>query len=96
MNLDQIKQRECELQNKNTVSNEEKAIACFKQYLKQIGKENIDFFIYTDDKLNDNLVTFFNARTKSGDYYTARSLTTMRSRTKNGIFLFRFTPNLLF
>ena len=59
MNLSQIKQREIKLQNKNTVSNEDKAVACFKECLKQIGKENTDFFTYSDADLNDNLANFF-------------------------------------
>ena len=79
LNLQQIKQRESELENKNTVSNEEKAVACFKSYLSQIGVADNDFFKYSETELNDHLSTFFfNARTKSGDYYTVGSLTTMR------------------
>lgn len=79
MNLDQIKQRELELQNKNTVSNEDKAVKCFTLYLKSIGLENTNFFEFSEDELDRHLVTwYFNAQTKNKEHYTTGSLTTLR------------------
>ena len=79
MNLAQKKQREQELQNRNTVSNEEKAVKCFKLYLKSIGLQDTNFFDFSEDELDRHLVTwYFNARTKSKEHYTTGSFTTLR------------------
>ena len=86
MNLQDVKPREEELQNKNTVNNEEKAIKCFKLYLRSIGVDNDDFFNYSEDELDHYLVMFyFNAQTKNKEHYTAGSLTTIRYGFKRAL-----------
>ena len=67
------------IQNRNTISNEKKAVSIFKEYLASLGLENTDFFTFTEDELDHYLTTFWwNARKQDGSEYTASSMETIR------------------
>ena len=73
-----IKQKTIDQKNSNSLKNEKKSVDAFKAYLKEIGVENNDFFVYTEDELDRHLATFWwNARTKKGEKYKASSLETL-------------------
>ena len=55
LNLEQIKQKQADLVNVNSLKNEKKAVEAFKAYLQQIGIENTDFFTYTEQELDEHL-----------------------------------------
>ena len=67
------------VQNRNTISNEKKAVSIFKEYLASLGLEDTDFFTFTEDELDHYLTTFWwNARTQKGTEYCASSFETIR------------------
>ena len=54
-----------EVQNKNTINNEKKAVNIFKDYLSSLGLEDTDFMLFSEDKLVHYLTSFLrNAYTK--------------------------------
>ena len=68
-----------EVQNKNTINNEKKAINIFRDYLASLGLDDTDFFMFTEDELDHYLTSFWwNARTKKGTEYTTSSMETIR------------------
>ena len=68
-----------EMQNKNTISSEQKSCRIFKEYLQQIGVQDTNFFLFTEEELDKHLSTFWwNARTRKGTNYTASSIETIR------------------
>jgi hypothetical protein len=75
---EQLKQRQHNLENKNTTDNEKKAERLFKQYLAEIG-EDLNFCEFNEEKLDKHLAKFwFPARTKNGQKYKIGSLETIR------------------
>ena len=77
LNLSEINQREEELKNINSLKNEKKATEALKAYLETQNVQNTDFFMYTEDELDEHLATFWwNARTKKGEKCKAGSLDT--------------------
>ena len=67
LNVEQCITKGKEVQNRNTLNNEKKAIAIFKEYLASLGLENTDFFTFTEDELDHYLMTFWwNAHKKDG------------------------------
>ena len=76
---EEVHEEQLKLENINTVKNENKAVNAFKNYLAEIGLEDMNFFTFTEAKLDRHLTTFwFNARTKNGENYSASSLDTIR------------------
>lgn len=76
---EQLKQRQHNLQNKNTIDNERKAERLFKEYLKEIGEEDLNFCEFSEEKLDKHLAKFwFAARTQNGQKYKIGSLETIR------------------
>ena len=68
-----------EVQNKNTINNQKKAVSIFKEYLSSLGLEDTDFMSFTKDELDHYLTSFWwNACTKKGTEYTASSMETIR------------------
>ena len=79
LNVDECVTKGKEIQNKNTINNEKKAMNIFKQYLSSLGLEDTDFFSFTEDELDHYLTTFWwNARTQKGKEYSASSMETIR------------------
>ena len=67
------------MQNNYTINNEVKCTNIFKTYLQSLGLDDVDFFKFTEPKLDHYLTTFWwNARTKKGGEYTASSMETIR------------------
>ena len=79
LNVEECISKGKEVQNRNTINNEKKAVNIFRDYLSSLGLEDTDFFNYTEDELDHYLTTFWwNARTKKGSEYTASSMETIR------------------
>ena len=77
--MDEIDAKQKDLENKNSVANEEKAVKCFKTYLATLGLEDLDFFKYTEAELDHYLkLWYFNAHTKKGEMYKYGTLNTLR------------------
>ena len=86
LDIDEIKQKQQDLRNSNSVKNEKKSSEAFKAYLEQIKVENTDFFTYSEPELDGHLATFWwNARTRSGEKYKASSLETIRHGLKRAL-----------
>ena len=86
MNIAEIRQKESELKNINSLKNEKKSVEAFKAYLVQIGQEDTDFFNFTEQELDMHLATFWwNARTKKGEKYKTSSLETIRHGIKRAL-----------
>ena len=78
LNLDECLTKGKEVQNKNTLNSEKKAVNIFKEYLGSLGLEDTDCFHYTEDELDHYLTTFWwNARTQKGAEYCASSMETI-------------------
>ncbi len=55
------------------------AVEQFKAYLQWMGEIDIDFFNFTEEKLNTFLATFwFNVRNSEGDFYKVKTLEGIR------------------
>ena len=79
LNLSDIEEKQKGLQNNNTLKNEVKSERIFKEYLMNLGLEDVDFYQFTEPELDHYLWTFwFIAHTKKGDHYTSSSLETIR------------------
>ena len=79
LSMEEIANKQQKLQNRNTEKNEIKAVNAFKDFLKEKGVENTDFFTYTEEELDRNLKMFwFSAHTKTTHQeYQASSLETL-------------------
>ena len=67
-----------QVQNRNTINNEKKAVNIFKEYLASLGLEDTDFMLFSEAELDHYLTSFWwNARTKKGSEYTASSMETI-------------------
>lgn len=76
---EQLKQKQESLQNRNTIESEKKAERLFKEYLKEMGEEELNFYEFSESKLDKHLAKFwFAARTKNGQKYKMGSLETIR------------------
>ena len=76
--MEEIEAKQRELENKNSVASEEKAVKCFKSYLATLRLEDLDFFKYTEAELDYYLkMWYFNARTKKGEHYKSGTLNTL-------------------
>ena len=70
-----INKKEESIQNKNTITNENKSERIFKDYLTSLGLENMDFYTFTEEELDHYLRSFwFNIRTQKGEHYTSSLL----------------------
>ena len=73
-----IKQKEEEFKNPNSLANERKAVKNFKLFL-EFNKQPTDFFVYTEPELDTWLSKFYiGTRTEKGEYYSSGSMHTMR------------------
>ena len=76
---DELKQKQLDLQNKNSLKNEKKAERAFMEYLHEVGETDNNFYCFTEEQLDYHLSKFwFAARTEKGDYYRVSSLENMR------------------
>ena len=79
LSMEDIEKKKLELQNQNTLFNENKVVNAFKLYLSEIGVENTGFFSYTEAELDRYLkLLWFNAKKQNGEDYSAASIETMR------------------
>ena len=79
LTVQEVENLQVTLQNKNTIANEKKSERIFKEYLQNLGLEDVDFFKFTEDELDHYLRTFwFNVRQKNGKRYSCSSLETLR------------------
>ena len=86
INQDDIKQKEKDFKNINSLKNEKKAVDAFTAYLKHLDLDDFDFFTFSEADLNKHLSTFWwNARTQKGEKYKASSLETLRHGLKRAI-----------
>lgn len=77
--VEELNERLKNLQNKNSIENEKKAESQFKEYLKETGEDDINFFEFSEEKLDKHLAKFwFAARTKDRQKYKSGSLETIR------------------
>ena len=83
---EELKQKGENVQKKNTIRNEEKAVRAFKDYLTEVDAENNNFFVFTERELDSHMAKFWFAlrkKKKSGgddsdNYYCVSSMYTMR------------------
>ena len=79
LSVDECITKGVEVQNRNTLLSEKKAVNIFREYLHSLGLEDTDFFTFTEDELDFYLTSFWwNAHTKKGEEYTASSMDTIR------------------
>ena len=80
LNIDEVRNKEDEFKNPNSIKNEKKATEAFKAYLRHINAtEGDDFFTFTEIELGKHLATFYwNAWRQKGEKYKASSLETLR------------------
>ena len=55
LTLQETEEKQNKMQNDNTISNENKAVKAFKEYLSEISVEDTDFFTYTEQELDQYL-----------------------------------------
>ena len=78
VSFDDIKQKEKNFKNPNSLANEKKASKNFQQFLK-FNKKDEDFFNFTEPELDEWLAKFYlGTRTEKGEFYTSGSLHTIR------------------
>ena len=59
INTDDIRQKEIEFKNKNSLKNEKKAVDAFTAYLKHSDLDDFDFFTFSEADLDKHLTTFW-------------------------------------
>ena len=78
LQVEDIDKKEENLQNKNTIANENKSEPLFKDYLTSLGLEDVNFYRFTEAELDHYLRSFWlNITTKTGECYTSSSLETI-------------------
>ena len=51
--MEELEEKQLQLQNQNMLSNEKKPVTAFKNFLTEIGVDDTDFFTYTLWRIQD-------------------------------------------